>query len=61
MNDRLLKAREAAHLLDVSPDDLTDMARKGRILARKQGRQWVFRWRDGTALRRQRERGEGAA
>jgi K+-sensing histidine kinase KdpD len=60
MNDRLLKAREAAILLDVPPDDVTDMARKGRIMAQKKGRQWFFRWRDVTALRRHRERG-GAA
>lgn len=38
-----LKTYDIAVLLDVSPDDVNAMARKGVIKGRKIGKQWRFR------------------
>ncbi len=42
----LLKSKDAAHILDCSPDDVIDLARKGKLRAVKQGRFWRFRESD---------------
>lgn len=41
-----LKTYDIAVLLDVSPDDVNAMARKGLLKAQKIGKQWRFRNRD---------------
>jgi excisionase family DNA binding protein len=41
-----LKTYDIAVLLDVSPDDVNAMARKGLIKGQKIGKQWRFRNRD---------------
>ena len=41
-----LKTYDVAVLLDLSPDDVNAMARKGRIRGYKLGNQWRFRSRD---------------
>ena len=50
--DSLLKSKEAAHILDCSPDDVIDLARKGRLRAVKQGRFWRFRESDILSYKR---------
>jgi excisionase family DNA binding protein len=42
----LIKSKDAAHILDCSPDDVIDLARKGKLRAVKQGRFWRFRQAD---------------
>jgi len=46
MKHRLLSAKEAAILMDVSPDDVTELARRGEIPGQRKGRFWKFIWRD---------------
>jgi excisionase family DNA binding protein len=42
----ILKTRDIAILLDLSPDTVNDMARKGLIKGYKSGNQWRFRKKD---------------
>lgn len=42
----ILKTRDLAFLLDMSPDAVNDMARKGLLKGYKSGNQWRFRRRD---------------
>jgi len=52
-DDILLNSREVAFLLDLSPDTVNEFARRNTIPAFKKGRQWRFRKRDITAVKRQ--------
>ena len=52
-DDILLNSREVAFLLDLSPDTVNEFARRNIIPAFKEGRQWRFRKRDITSLKRQ--------
>jgi len=51
--EQLLKSRDVAFILDMSPDDVIDLARKGKLKAIKQGRRWRFRVADIEAYKRQ--------
>jgi excisionase family DNA binding protein len=42
----ILKTRDLAIILDLSPDAVNDMARRGRLKGYKSGNQWRFRRRD---------------
>ena len=42
----LLNSKEAAQILDLSPDTVNELARKSVLPAFKRGRQWRFRKRD---------------
>ena len=42
----ILKTRDLAILLDMSPDAVNDMARKGTLKGFKSGNQWRFRRKD---------------
>jgi excisionase family DNA binding protein len=42
----ILKTRDLAILLDLSPDVVNDMARRGHLRGFKSGNQWRFRRRD---------------
>ncbi len=44
--ERLLRSKEVARILDLSPDDVIKLARSGRLKASKVGRRWEFRPRD---------------
>lgn len=59
-DEAILNSKEVARLLDLSPDTVNELARKGALPAFKQGRQWRFRKRDITSFKRQ-LRGETAA
>jgi len=52
-DDILLNSREVAFLLDLSPDTVNEFARRNIIPAFKKGRQWRFRKRDITSVKRQ--------
>ena len=43
---KILKTRDVAQVLDVCPDNVSDMARKGIIHGYKKGNQWRFRRKD---------------
>ena len=49
----LLNSKQVAQMLDLSPDTVNEMARKSVLPAFKRGRQWRFRKRDVTSLKRQ--------
>ena len=42
----ILKTRDLAILLDMSPDAVNDMARRGILRGYKSGNQWRFRRKD---------------
>jgi hypothetical protein len=39
---RVLRSKDIAHILDISPDDVIELARKKVIPASKNGRFWIF-------------------
>jgi excisionase family DNA binding protein len=43
---KVLKTRDLAQVLDLCPDNVSDMARKGIIHGYKKGNQWRFRRKD---------------
>lgn len=43
---RVLKTRELARILDLSPDSVNALARRGFITGYKVGRQWRFKSKD---------------
>jgi len=49
---QFLKSRDVAFILDMSPDDVVDLARKGKFKGIKQGRYWRFRLEDVEAYKR---------
>lgn len=48
----LLRSKDVAHLLDVSPDDVVDLVHKGKLRAIKVGRIWRYRVADVQAYKR---------
>ncbi len=45
-NELLLKSKDVAHILDLPPDDVIYLARKGKLRGVKEGKYWKFRLRD---------------
>jgi excisionase family DNA binding protein len=43
---------EVAHILDCNPRDVRDLARRGKLRAKRLGRHWRFRYRDVMAYLR---------
>ena len=43
---RILRSNHVAHLLDLPPDDVICLARKGKLRGVKEGKYWLFRLRD---------------
>jgi excisionase family DNA binding protein len=52
-DDTLLNSRQAAEMLDLSPDTVNELARKHSLPGIKRGRQWRFRRRDVAYFKRQ--------
>ncbi len=52
-DDAILNSKEVARLLDLSPDTVNELARRGVVPAFKKGRQWRFRRRDVASFARQ--------
>ncbi|MEW6442691.1 MAG: helix-turn-helix domain-containing protein [bacterium] len=44
--DNLLRSKDVAHILDLPPDDVIYLARKGKLRGVKEGKYWKFRLRD---------------
>jgi len=44
--ESLLRSKDVAHILDCSPDDVIELARRGKLRASKQGRFWRFKHND---------------
>jgi excisionase family DNA binding protein len=44
--ENLLRSKDVAHILDCSPDDVIELARRGKLRASKQGRFWRFKHND---------------
>ena len=59
-DDAILKSKDVAQILDLSPDTVNEYARKSILPAFKKGRQWRFRRRDIAVFKRQLQ-GETAA
>jgi hypothetical protein len=53
-----LRSKDVAHLLDCCPDDVIDLARKGKLEAYKRGRLWVFRLKDVVKYKKQADKEE---
>jgi excisionase family DNA binding protein len=49
LRDYVLNLTEVARILDRNPHDVTELARTGKIRARRMGRHWRFCNRDVTA------------
>ncbi len=49
--ESLLRSVDVARLLDLSPDDVVGLAKRGEIKAIKAGRFWRFRYGDVIAYR----------
>jgi len=45
-DEKLLRARDVAHILDCSPDDVYPLISTGKLKATKVGRLWKFRLQD---------------
>ncbi len=52
----LLRSKDAAHILDCSPDDVIVLAKKGLLKASKPGRYWRFKFSDVIAYRKKLDR-----
>ena len=55
-NKTLFRSKDVAHILDCSPDDVIELARRGKIKGTKEGRFWRFREKDINAYIRKQER-----
>ena len=52
-DDAILNSKDVARILDLSPDTVNEYARKSILPGFKKGRQWRFRKRDITSVKRQ--------
>jgi len=50
MEKKTLSCIDVAHILDMTPDDIATLARKGVLRGEKKGRQWRFTRREVTYL-----------
>jgi hypothetical protein len=53
---KLLRSKDVARILDCSPDDAIELARKGALKAFKDGRFWKYREADVMAYKRRAEK-----
>ena len=56
----LINSRQAAALLELSPDTVNELARKNVLPGVKRGRQWRFRRQDVTLFKKQQQKQEAA-
>ncbi len=52
----LLRSKDVAHILDCSPDDVIELARRGKLKGSKTGRYWRFRLEDVIAYKNRKEK-----
>jgi len=48
---QFLRSKDVAHILDCSPDDVIELARRGKLKASKEGRFWRYSPRDVEAYK----------
>jgi excisionase family DNA binding protein len=51
-----LRSRDVAQLLDLTPDEVVQLAQSGKLRATKVGRLWRYRLADVIAYRKRQER-----
>lgn len=54
----LLRSKDVAHILDCSPEDVLELARRGKLKGTKTGRYWRFRLEDVMAYKKRRKKEE---
>jgi len=52
----LLKSKDVAHILDLPPDDVIYLARKGKLRGVKEGKYWKFKLRDVKYFQRKKDK-----
>jgi excisionase family DNA binding protein len=52
-NEEYLNTKDVAWILDCSPDDVSELARRGKLKASQEGRLWRYREADVIAYKRQ--------
>jgi excisionase family DNA binding protein len=57
----LLRSKDAARILDLSPDDVVELVHQGQLRAKRVGRIWRYRLTDVMAYKREREQEREAA
>lgn len=57
-NEELMRSKDVAHILDCSPDEVIELARKGKLRGTKTGRFWKFSLEDVMACKEQQEKGK---
>ncbi len=55
-NIELLRSKDVAHILDCSPDDVMELAKRGKLKATKDGRYWKFSHQDVLAYKKEQEK-----
>ncbi len=55
-----INSRQAAALLELSPDTVNELARKNVLAGVKRGRQWRFRRQDITLFKKEQQKQEAA-
>ena len=57
----LLRSKDVARILDLSPDDVVELVHQGQLKAKRVGRLWRYRLTDVMAYKREREQERKAA
>jgi excisionase family DNA binding protein len=61
INGYLLRSKDVAHLLDLTPDQVAQLAQEKKLKARKVGRIWRYSVADVRAYKKEKERERIAA
>ena len=58
--ETMLRSKDVAHILDLPPDDVIYLARKGKLRGVKEGKYWKFRLRDVKYYQKRLQKGESS-
>jgi hypothetical protein len=56
INGYLLRSKDVAHMLDITPDEVAQLAQRKKLKAKKVGRIWRYSVADVRAYKREQER-----
>lgn len=56
INGYLLRSKDVAHILDLSPDEVAELAQRKKLKAKKVGRIWRYSLADVRAYKKKQER-----
>jgi len=56
INGYLLRSKDVAHILDLSPDEVAELAQRKKLKAKKVGRVWRYSVADVRAYKKKQER-----